>query len=94
MTRMRTFGLILSLIGVGIALFATYVMQRLDVIRARIDSSSETMGRNPIASIAKAVANNRVDQYDALVMGGLIGGGVLTLIGLWVLIFGAKKKTR
>ncbi len=91
MNRRRIYGLVVTLIGAGAIFFCLYVMQRLDLIRARVASTSSSFGNNPFASIAKGVANDKISQYDALVIGGLIIGSLLMVVGLWILFFGKKK---
>lgn len=94
MKRHHIFGILISLIGAGAIFFCIYLMNHLQVLRAKMEATSSSFGNNPFASVAKGVASSKLSQYDALVVGGFVIGGLLLLVGLSILIFGKKGKKK
>jgi Protein of unknown function (DUF3185) len=94
MNYKRIVGVVVFVIGVALIIFAVHSMHRISSAKGTMHTMEGLIPKSQYEEMGSKEMGKEASQYDAEVMGMLIGGIILAVAGCGIAIFYGKGKKK
>lgn len=92
MRKPQIVGLVIGLIGLGIAVFAFNGGRQVAEAKQNINKSSGVLPKNPISGMVNSALQDKMSEYDKKVLMGEVAGVALIVLGAGIFFYYRKKR--
>lgn len=92
MNKKRITGIIFFIVGAILVIYSVIAMGRIAQAKGEVSTFSNAFSGSRIGNAAGGELGRMASQYDTIVMVMLIGGIIITIIGVALVFFSRRRK--